>query len=42
MSASLHGLAAEPRDALRITDERLVTLGYAAQLLWSSADSYAS
>lgn len=33
-----HRLIAELRDALGITDERLVALGYAAQLLQASSD----
>ncbi|MGH2878384.1 MAG: hypothetical protein ACRDK4_02090 [Solirubrobacteraceae bacterium] len=33
-----HRLIAELRDALGITDERLVALGYAAQLLRGSGD----
>lgn len=37
-----HRLVAELRDALRITDERLVALGYAAQLLRVSGDTTAS
>lgn len=37
-----HRLVAELRDALGITDDRLVALGYAAQLLWASGDPSAS
>jgi adenylate cyclase class IV len=37
-----HRLIAELRDALGITDERLVALGYAAQLLRASGDTDAS
>jgi adenylate cyclase class 2 len=37
-----HRLIAELRDALGITDERLVALGYAAQLLHASGDPKAS
>ncbi len=37
-----HRLVAELRDALRITDERLIALGYAAQLLRTSGDPDAS
>jgi len=37
-----HRLVAELRDALGITDERLVALGYAAQLLPASGDTDAS
>lgn len=37
-----HQLVAELRDALGITDERLVALGYAAQLLQASGDTAAS
>jgi adenylate cyclase class IV len=37
-----HRLVAELRDALGITDERLVALGYAAQLLRASGDTTAS
>jgi adenylate cyclase, class 2 len=37
-----HRLIVKLRDALRITDERLVALGYAAQLLRASSDPKAS
>jgi adenylate cyclase class IV len=37
-----HRLVAELRDALGITDERLIALGYAAQLLRASGDTDAS
>jgi adenylate cyclase class IV len=37
-----HRLVAELRDALGITDERLVALGYAAQLIRASSDPDAS
>jgi hypothetical protein len=37
-----HRLIAELRDALGITDERFVALGYAAQLLRASSDPDAS
>lgn len=37
-----HRLVAELRDALGITDERLVALGYAAQLLRASSDTNTS
>jgi hypothetical protein len=37
-----HRLVAELRDALGITDERLVALGYAAQLLRASGEIAAS
>jgi adenylate cyclase class IV len=37
-----HRLVAELRDALGITDERLVALGYAAQLLRASGETAAS
>jgi adenylate cyclase class IV len=37
-----HRLVAELRDALGITDERLVALGYAAQLLPANGDATAS
>lgn len=37
-----HRLVAELRDALGITDERLVALGYAAQLLTASGDTDSS
>jgi adenylate cyclase, class 2 len=37
-----HRLIVKLRDALGITDERLVALGYAAQLLRASSDSDAS
>jgi adenylate cyclase class IV len=37
-----HRLVAELRDALGITDERLVAVGYAAQLLRASGDTTAS
>lgn len=37
-----HRLVAELRDALGITDERLVALGYAAQLLHAGGDTGSS
>ena len=40
--ANEHRAVAELRDALGITDERLVALGYVAQLLRTNGDTTAS